>query len=46
MAEARIKTTIDEYARNKKMKISTIGKAIDNELDRILREVIGAASES
>jgi hypothetical protein len=46
MAEARIKAIIDEYARDKKMKISTIGKAIDDELDRILREVIGVAGES
>lgn len=40
MAETDFKTIIDEYARDKRAKISKLKKAIDDELERLLKESI------
>ena len=46
MTEIDVKTMIDEYARDKKAKLSKLKKAIDNELERLLKESIKDESNS
>lgn len=46
MAGTEVKTIIDEYARDKKAKLSKLKKAIDDELDRLLKEIIKDESKS
>lgn len=46
MAEIEFRTIIDEYARDKRAKLSKLKKAIDDELERLLKEAINDEGKS